>query len=194
MKVDMKLIRLFTLAFLLIGLNLSTYAGDDGGGKFGIRAGYSASNIYDGSSPLNSNALGSFYVGFFKEHKIVPMLHFSSGLEYSQIGSMENSNNKITMHYLSIPISFKFKIGPVYALAGASSAFKVGEKWTIAGEKEDPIIKANWFDIPVHVGLGIQILMLRIEARYHWGTMSLYDTPIDGYKTQAFQLGLGIAI
>jgi len=190
----MKLLRLFTLAFLLIGLNLSTYANDDGGGKFGIRAGYSASNLYNGSSPLNSKALGSFYVGIFKEHKIVPMLHFGSGLEYSQIGSMENSDNKITMHYLNIPVNFKFKIGPIYALAGASAAFKIGEKWTIGGEKLDPLVKANWFDVPIHVGLGFQILMLRIEARYHWGTMDLYSAPNDGYKTQAFQLGLGIAI
>lgn len=190
----MKLFRLFTLAFLLIGLTTSTYAGDDGGGKFGIRAGYSASNIYNGSSKMNSNSLGSFYVGFFKEHKIVPMLHFGSGLEYSQLGSMENNDNKITMHYLSIPVNLKFKIGPIYALAGASAAFKVGEKWTLLGTKTDPVVKANWFDVPVHVGLGFQILMLRIEARYHWGTMDLYDSPMEGYKTQALQLGLAVAI
>ena len=189
----MKQFRLFTLAFLLIGLSLSTYAGDDGGGKFGIRAGYSASNIYDGSGTMNKDILGSFYVGFFKEHRIIPMLKFGSGLEYSQLGSMENSDNKITLHYLSIPLNIKFKIGPIYALAGASAAFKVGEKWTIGGSKIDPLENANWFDVPVHVGLGVQILMLRIEARYHWGKMELYDAPIDGYKTQAFQLGLAVA-
>jgi len=50
------------------------------------------------------------------------------------------------------------------------------------------------FDVPVFAGVGFQILMIRIEARYHWGTMSLYDSTIDPYKTQNFQIGLGIAI
>ncbi len=189
----MKLIRLFTLAFLLIGLTLTSYA--DGGKKFGIRAGYSASNLYKSSSSLKNDALGSFYVGFFNEQRIVPMLTIGSGLEYSQLGTFQNSDNKITMHYLSLPLTLKFKIGPIYALAGASSSFKVSEKWTVAGSKYTPLEseKASWFDLPVHVGLGFQILMLRIEARYHWGTLNLYDAPFDGYKTQALQLGLAIA-
>jgi len=188
----MKKIRLFTLALLIIGFGLSTYAGD--GGKFGFRGGFQYSNIYKDGSAIKSDPLNSFYVGFFKEQKIVPMLSIGSGLEYSQIGTMPDSDSKMQLHYLSMPVNLKVKIGPIYAIGGASASFKVGEQWTDYGKKTDVAIKANWFDVPVHVGLGVQILAFRIEARYHWGMLDLYDSPLTGYKTQAIQLGLAIAI
>ena len=191
----MKTIQLFVLTLLITGFSFSSYAGGkDDEKQLGIRAGYQLSNIYDGSSSLNSNGLSSFYVGFFREQKVAPLLSFGTGFEYSQIGSMQDSDNKIVMHYLSIPVNFKVKLGPVYALAGASAAFKVADKWTVLGVKTDPIVKANWFDVPVHVGVGVQVLSFRVEARYHWGMLSLYESPLDGYKNQAFQLGVGIAI
>ena len=78
----MKNIRLFTLAVLMIGLSISSYAD----GKKGIRAGFQTSNLYYDGSGMNDISK-SFYVGLFKENKIIPMLHIGSGFEYSQIGS-----------------------------------------------------------------------------------------------------------
>jgi len=185
----MKNIRLFTLAVLMIGLSISSYAD----GKKGIRAGFQTSNLYYDGSGMNDISK-SFYVGLFKENKIIPMLHIGSGFEYSQIGSYTDGDNNLTLHYLSVPIYAKFKIGPFYALGGAAANFKVGEKYILKGIEVDPIEEANWFDIPVFAGVGFQFLMLRVEARYHWGTMSLYDGATDAFKTQYFQIGLGVAI
>jgi hypothetical protein len=182
-------IKLFLLVLFMASISISSFAD----GKKGIRAGYQMSNFYYNGSGMN-DAYGSFYIGIFKEHKIVPMIHIGSGLEYSQLGSYTDNDNKVQMHYLSIPINVKAKLGPFYATLGASASFKVGEKWTIKGIEADPLEKANSFDVPVFVGAGFQFLMFRVEARYHWGTMSLYDNTLNPYKTQNLQLGLALAI
>ena len=182
-------IKLLLLVLLMSSISISSFAG----GKIGIRAGYQMSNLYYNGSSMN-DSYGSFYIGVFKEHKVIPMFHIGSGLEYSQIGSYNDNDNKLVMHYLSIPINVKAKLGPFYATVGASASFKVGEKWTVKGVETDLIEKANVFDVPVFAGVGFQILMIRIEARYHWGTMSLYDDTLNPYKTQNLQLGLAVAI
>ena len=189
----MKNIKFTLFAILIMGFTL-TVSADDGKGKKGIRAGFQTSNIYYNGSSLESN-LNSFYVGFFKDTKIFPMLHFGTGLEYSQMGTFEDNDNKFVMHYLSIPLNLKLKIGPFYGLGGVAANFKVGEKWTIQGLEATSITKAKNFDVPVYAGLGFKVLMLQIEARYYWGTIDLYEnTPtIDPYKTQYFQLGVGIS-
>lgn len=188
----MKLNKLLTLALLLIGLNITSYALDDGGNKIGVRAGYSVSNISEGFSITNGQNLNSFYVGVFREQRIVPFMHLGSGLEYAQLGY--DDNNTLKLHYLSIPVNLKFKIGPFYALAGASASFKVNEEWTTENATSTSLTKASWFDVPLHLGGGIRIMALRIEVRYHWGTMDLYNTVGNSSKTQALQLGLAIAI
>ncbi len=185
----MKKIRLFTLVALLITISVSTYAD----GKHGIRAGFQTSNLYNNGSAKNG-INQSFYVGVFKEKKILPLLSLGTGLEYSQIGTNIDSDNKEIFHYLNVPINAKVKLGPLYAVAGASLNFLVSQKLIINGSSSDPLINANWFDIPVFAGAGFQFLMIRIEARYFFGTMSLYDSPLTQYKTQAFQLGLALAI
>ena len=186
-------LRLITLATLLIALSLPRIAFADGG-KIGARAGYQLSNIYKNSSSLNEQALNSFYIGIFSEHKIVPLLSIGSGLEYSQVGSVDDRHISIKMHYLGVPTYLKLKLGPVYALAGGTLNFKIGEQWELKNEKVDPTGPAKWFDIPVYGGIGVQILIFRIEARYHWGTFSLYDKPLLGYKTQYLQIGVAVAI
>ncbi len=185
----MKKIKLFLILSVALTISTSSFAG----GKYGIRAGYQLSNIYNSGLTMNPRNIDAFYVGMFAEQRIVPMLWFGSGSEYSQMGSGYGTGNKTLMHYISIPTYLKLKIGPVYAIAGASASFKVYEKHYYADSPQDPFQNAGWFDIPVYAGLGLQIAVLRIEARYSWGTIDLYKEPMTGYKTQGFQLGLGIA-
>ncbi|MCK5856408.1 MAG: outer membrane beta-barrel protein [Bacteroidales bacterium] len=186
----MKKISLLLIGVILFAFSFTSIAG----GKYGLRGGYQLSNIYNGGNSLNKDPLNSFYVGMFTEQRIVPMLSFGSGSEYSQIGSMTDNNNKVVMHYLSIPTYLKFKIGPFFAIGGASASFKVYEQHFHTDAIQDPFEKAGWFDIPVYAGVGLQFLMIRIEARYNWGTFNLYDSPNDGYKNQYLQLGLAVAI
>ena len=186
----MKTIKLLFLVIMISAYSVTTYAG----GKYGLRAGYQASNIYNNGSSFNSNTLNAFYVGMFAEQRIVPMLFFGSGSEYSQVGTMENNDMKSMLHYVSIPTYLKLKVGPVYAIGGAAASFKVYEKHYYKDIPQDPYANAGWFDIPVYAGVGIQILVFRIEARYNWGTFDLYSAPNDGYKSQYLQFGVAIAL
>ncbi|MCK5847225.1 MAG: outer membrane beta-barrel protein [Bacteroidales bacterium] len=193
----MKQFKLLLVSLLVFGLSFNSFAGD----KFGIRAGWQFSNFHNSSSSpaftIMDEYLNSFYIGIFKEHKIIPLFRLGGGLEYSQIGSAYDSDNLMKLHYLSLPIYAKIKLGPVYGLLGGAPAFKVGETWKldIGADASKELFNANTFDLPVFAGLGFNILMLRIEARYYWGTMDVSGNALfSGYKSQQFQLGLGIAI
>ena len=190
----MKQVKLLFLALLIIGISSDTFAGD----KFGIRGGWQYSNLYDGSSSLGDDALSSFYIGIFKEKKIVPLFRIGGGVEYSQVGvSMSGSSDKMKLHYLSLPIYAKVKLGPVYGLLGAAPAFKVGESWDVkaGGAAAEELFDANTFDLPVFAGIGINILVLQVEARYYWGTIGISgNSAMPGIKSQQFQLGLGLTI
>ena len=185
----MKKIYILLIISLVFGFNSSVFAGDDGEKVGGIRFGYHASNFYKDGSVIVTDPLQSFYVGFAKEKKIMPMLSFGSGLEYFQNGTQFDSDNKRVLHYLSVPLSLKFKLGPVYALGGFAANFKVAEKVILLGESIDVAEKSEWFDAPAFLGLGAKILFLSVEARYGWGMLEVND----GYKSQYFQLGLGVS-
>ena len=156
----------------------------------GIRIGYHSSQFYeDGNS--YGDPIQSIYIGLYRDNKIIPMLHFGSGLEYYKNGGKIDDANMRELYYLSVPLDLKFKIGPVFALAGFSPSFKVADRITIDGNKEKPTDaqKAEWFDIPFFLGAGVKIWVLSIEARYLWGMMEVTD----GYKSQSFQLGVGFS-
>ena len=185
----MKQIKLLFLALLIIGVSSNTFAGN----KIGIRAGWQASNLSIG----NFNNLNTFYLGVFREQQIIPFFHFGGGLEYQQSGAEFDAKNLLKMHYISIPLYLKLKLGPIYALGGGAPSFKVGESWEIEDIHEEykKLAELSTFDFPVFAGLGINILVLRIEARYYWGTMEIGEGSVTaGTKNQYFQLGLGLAI
>ena len=186
------LLFVFAAAFSLITADLQ--AQDKEGPRFGgLRFGYQSSTyVKDGNTWGTGDPVESFYVGLMRDSKLIPMLHLNTGLEYFKNGVKLENNVERDFHYLSIPISAKLKLGPVYGLAGFAPSFKVAERYVIDGNSEKPAdaIKANWFDIPFFVGAGISLWKLSLEARYHWGLVEVYD----GYKSQYFQLGLALSL
>jgi hypothetical protein len=196
----MKQIKTLVLVILVLGVSFTTYAQkdkkDDKPDKFGIRFGHQSANLFKDSKPYEDfTSLSTFYIGTFKYFKVFPFVKFGSGLEFFQTGTVSTNKNKMHLYYLSVPFNLHVKLGPFFALGGIAPSFKVSEKWEISGDKINPASddKTNWFDAPVFVGAGFKFLMFSIEARYHWGTMSLYDGGVgEGYKNQYFQLGLGI--
>lgn len=187
---------LFLSALFIFSFNSLIAGDDDDNSKIGgIRAGWQYSGIYEnGNLPEGSAPMSSFYVGLYKELKLVPLLRLGGGVEYSQVGLISDNaqiDNSIKLHYVYIPIYLKVKLGPVYALGGASPSFKVGEKVIFLGEEitlenDD---KANVFDVPLYLGLGFQIFFVGIEARYNWGMIDVYDNS----KNQYLQVGATIS-
>jgi hypothetical protein len=181
------LLFVFAAAFGLIATDMKAADGDRVGG---LRFGYHSSVYTKGGEQLG-DPLNSFYVGFTRDNKLIPMLHLGTGLEYFKNGVKLTDGIQRDFYYLSVPIDATLKLGPVFALTGFAPSFKVAERYVTDGNPVKPSddMKAEWFDIPFFVGAGVKIWILSLEARYHWGLLEVTD----GYKSQYFQLGLGFS-
>jgi hypothetical protein len=190
----MKKFNLLLLIGFLILLTLPAFAQKEdkkGGHKVGgIRAGYQSSIYVKGGDQLTGTTpLEKFYIGVYRDTRIIPTLHFGSGVEYYQNGARINDDNKRVLHYVGVPLYLKAKVGPVFALGGFEPSIKVSEKQYLAGVKSTPSNKSNWFDAPFFLGAGLKILIVTIEARYHWGTIGAYD----GAYSQYLQVGAALS-
>lgn len=185
-----------SLIILLITTGLFAQDKNHDDKLLGVRAGWQYSTLLtDGNIPEGSDPLSSFYAGIFKEFKIVPLLRFDAGLEYAPVGIADSdTDSKIVLHYLSIPLNLRVKLGPVFALGGAAANFRVAEKYTINGENYDPEDdeKSNVFDVPLYLGLGVKILFISVDARYYWGMLDVYNNENSTTKSQYLQLGASI--
>lgn len=181
--------------FLMVALSTAGIARSSSGSDVrigGIRAGYQGSGLFLGNDlyPL-SEPYSSFYAGLYRDTRIFAMLHFGSGLEYFQNGLQFTEDNKRVLHYLSIPLDLKVKLGPLFVLGGMAPSFKMAEREFVNGNAAKPASDdlSRGFDAPVFVGAGLKILFLTLEARYHWGLFDVYD----GYYNRYFQIGAGIS-
>ena len=151
----------------------------------GIRAGYMNSTIRKGGEGFFENNYESFYLGTLGDTKIIPLLYFGYGLEYYQTGSKLDDNNKLVLHYISLPLSLKVKFGPIQAFGGFHGAVKVSGSLTTLGQSTSAQ-GFETFDAGAFVGLGAKIAFIGAEARYTWGLIDIKD----GYKNNYFQAGL----
>lgn len=173
------------LAFATLEINAA-----DGDRVGGLRFGYHTATLAKDGNTWG-DPIQTFYLGFTRDNKLIPLLHLGTGLEYFKNGVKLTDGIQRDFHYLSVPINAKLKLGPVFALTGFAPSFKVAERYITDGNSVKPSddLKAEWFDIPFFVGAGVRIWMLSLEARYHWGLLEVTD----GYKSQYFQLGLGLS-
>lgn len=187
-------IQVFVLSLILIVFTFDAHAQKEKRGERvgGIRFGYHQSAFFTGGNELtDAEPMQTFYVGYFKEKRIVSLLRYGYGLDYFQNGIKYNDDDKLALHYLSVPLNLKFKIGPVFALTGFAPSFKIAEKVFTDGNSQNPAEeeKSEWFDIPFYAGAGLKIWFVTIEARYHWGLIEVNN----GLKSQYFQLGAGFS-
>ena len=179
-------------AVFFLGI-ITVYAQDKNADKIGgIRGGFqSAVMVEDGSKADTANNLKTFYVGLFRDQKLVPILFFGSGIEYFQNGSRYPNDSKRVLHMVSIPLYLKLKIGPVFALGGIAGNFKVAEKIYVGDTKSKPPDgdKSKWFDGAAFAGVGLKILFITVEARYHWGLIESNN----GLYNRYLQIGAGLS-
>jgi len=177
---------LLVLVMVLSFLSSSMFAQAEK--KRGMRFGYISSKI--SKSELDwledfDDGYESFYVGFFNDAKIIPLLHWYTGLDYYQTGQKLNDNNKLVLHYLSLPLGLKLKLGPAQAFGGVHGAVKVSSRLTLLGESTSAK-DFNTFDAGLFVGAGVKILFIGAEAKYTWGLVDIHN----GYKNNFWQVGL----
>jgi hypothetical protein len=180
---------LLILVAMVVTCNIKAQDKDkDKPAKIGIRAGWNyASMFIDGDQLSGTDRMNSFYVGLFKEKKLVPFLRFGSGLEYLQNGYKIDDNVSRDLRYISVPLYLKVKIGPVYATGGTGLNFKVGE--SLPGNAlRDPLNnkETNFFDMPLQLSAGLKILMFSVEARYNWGMLNVNNNASNQYLQLGF--------
>lgn len=154
----------------------------------GMRGGYISSNISKAEVDWLEDfdeGYKSFYVGFFNDTKIIPLLYFYTALDYYQTGQKLNDNNKLVLHYLSLPLGLKLKLGPAQAFGGVHGAVKVSSRLTLLGQSSSAK-DINTFDAGFFVGAGLKILFIGAEAKYTWGLVDIDN----GYKNNFWQVGL----
>jgi hypothetical protein len=181
------LVKRINVFILVIALTLTLASGSLFAQKVdkGIRFGYISSDINNDGESWYDNTHNSFYVGIFNDKQLIPMLYFYSAFEYYQAGNNQDDNNKLVLHYLSVPVALKVKIGPVQGFAGVHGAVKVSSKYTVAGES-GPAEGFNTFDAGTFIGGGLRFLFIGAEAKYNWGLVNIKD----GYKNNFWQVGL----
>ena len=186
------------LGILFLSTGFAVHA--EGDSKIGgVRVGYHTSALYNGDESLyETNRLDNFYLGVYKNFKIIPLLNWTAGLEYFQNGAKSSTTvgGDYKIGYLSIPIHLRVKLGPVFALAGVAANIKVSD--SKSGIYNDPAQYGNTesFDLPLALGIGFKFLMFSVEARYHWGTQTINTrTDIEGatdFTTQYLQIGAAV--
>lgn len=190
-----KVLCLLLIGFVLIP-TVKVLADDDDKPFYkGIRVGWQQSNI----SNSEWGDLSSFYAGFFGVKKIGvgKLLSIYSGLEFYQTGAQENSDNKIVLSYISLPINLRVKIGPVYAFGGVNPSLKIMDEMTIGGTDVSDLqladgskpFEVNAFDIGGQIGIGAKFLFLGVEVKYNQGFLDVFKEGTESSTTNHLQVG-----
>lgn len=189
---------LLASAVFLFSIYSTNIQAQDDEKQNGIRAGFSSANVLVDGNKYDDGALSAFYAGFFRNNKIVgEILAIHSGVEYIQTGFDAGDLATLKLHYVSVPIGLRAKVGPVYGLAGVGLNFKVGQNATALGKElslpDDQ--KPHWFDAPLFLGTGIKLLFFSVDFRYHWGLVNIENRDSNSNtesKNQYLQLGASV--
>lgn len=186
-RILLQLVLLAAITF--VGTSLKAQ-NNDKPAKVGVRAGWHHAGMFiDNEMPTGTDHSSSFYIGVFKEKKLAPLLRFGSGLEYFENGYKITDNITRDIHYISVPLYLKLKIGPVYATGGTGLNFRISEQLP-GSALLDPLNNESTsvFDMPFQLGAGLKFLMFSVEARYNWGLLNVNGDASNQYMQVGFTL------
>lgn len=174
---------------------------DDKPSLLTITAGWSFADYTIDGDGLGSDPRNGFFVGARKDVKIVPMLHFNTGLLYTQQGTTLSfdgfdDETEIKTSYIDIPVGLKFKIGPVFATGGISGNIKVGDNFDDFTGGGDGASELKGFDWAYSFGLGAKIAIFSLDLRWNnsFGDI-IKDNETDvELKNSYFLVGLGVSL
>lgn len=193
----MKKLRLLLVCGLIMSANLAqAQKDDDKPSLLTITAGWSFADYVFDDAATSTDGKSGFFVGARKDIKIIPMLHFNTGLLYTQQGAViKGLGDDITVKtsYIDIPVGLKFKIGPVFATGGISGNIKVGDNFDeVFGDE----VELKGFDWAYSFGLGAKIAMFSLDLRWNNSFGDIIKDSDGGgeLKNSYFLVGLGISI
>jgi hypothetical protein len=171
---------------------------EEKGGRPGLIGGWNYSSIGIKNSDQTADYTNGFYLGILWEERFAKVFRIQSGLKYVKNGWAYNSNDlgnrdKTILNYVSLPVTAKLKIGPIYALGGVYGSYRAGSKTTYTDGTSDKKISTDdikRYDFGGQLGLGFQIAIIGVEARYNWGFTDISADNAIGYNNRYLELGL----
>lgn len=173
--------------------------------NFGIKGGANISKI-DGRSFKDEFRYG-YYLGGFVEIGLGGKLGIQPEVLYNQYQTKTDSNfnhiyqnvfnsaanGNIKLNYLSIPLMLNYKLGNILTLqAGPQFGVLIDQNKNLLENGKEAFKNG---DFSMAGGVSIKITKLRIHGRYVVGLSNINDIDNqDKWKSQAFQVGVGLAL
>ena len=172
----MKKILLSTL-FLCV-----TYMALSQSGTYGIRAGYTISNLDFKDIPVFENKhRNSFYIGFFGDFRLTNSISIVPELQFSPEGA---SNETLHLDFIQAPLFLKFRLSERFR-------FGIGPQVALKSYKNDDLMRN--FHYSALGGIEFKLnQMFFLDARYSYGLSNIFDddTNLNAINTN-IQLGIG---
>lgn len=134
-----------------------------------------------------------FVGGAELEYQASSMLGISGGVLYSMQGAnVKNTDSKVKMDYVNIPILANVYVAPGLAIkAGVQPAFNVNNEYKVekGGASVSTEFDANSFDFSIPVGISYEYQNVVLDARYNFGLTKIADNWDS--KNTVFQLTIG---
>lgn len=173
--------------------------------KVGIKAGANVGKI-DGKAFKEEFKYG-YHVGGFAELKLSKKLSIQPEVLWNQVNSDTsadfrslykdalnlNTLSNVKLGYLSVPVLVNYKLANILTLqAGPQFGILIDKHRTVLQNGGDAFKKG---DFSVLAGAQLNISSLRIYGRYNIGLANLNDIDNkDKWKSQGFQVGVGVAL
>jgi hypothetical protein len=109
-------------------------------------------------------------------------------------------NDALRLSYLEIPFLLHVDVlrrrgNALFLLAGPSLAFPLSASYETDGVKENIKDDVSSVDVGLHVGGGVEVGQLIIDARYIWGWRTVFSGDLDGaFKNRTFSVMAGIRL
>ena len=182
------LVLLFATVFILSSTLKAQSTDEDF--KVGVKAGWHYANLYR-NGDANYGELNSFYVGFFSEMQTSSKVKVGSAIEYFQNG-FDNSDGKFLLHTISLPGYSKVFVGPAFAIVGLGLNFRIvdnREDFPGGQQTQTKVTATKLLDLPVSLGLGIELGRFIVEAKYSWGLFNAAYIDGGAHKNRYLQVG-----
>lgn len=158
--------------------------------KFGVKGGLNVSTIR--INDLDVDPRLGFHFGGVAELKLGDRLSLQPEVLYSQFGA-ENTNEKLKIDYISIPIMAKYFIVDGFSFeAGPQFSFLANDELMVSGIVGTGALnpQVESFDLALNLGMGYQFDGgMFFQARYNLGLSNVQSNP--DVKNGALQLSLG---
>lgn len=191
--------QLFLVLSLLVFEMSFSQTGSDKKGTPGIVAGWNSATVGVKDSDVSADPASGFYVGILWEQKLAPLFRLQSGIKYNKNGYTYGNipgYDRTVLNYLSVPLALKVKVGPIYGIGGVYGAYRMGsvDKYSNGNDIKISTDDIKRMDFGGSVGLGFQILIIGIEARYNFGLSNVNAGEVGKYNNRYLELGAHVKL